>query len=135
MSKELRAAASRIIGTSLATIEHLWQERFGRKLNSRRELVNWLCAEHHLQLDEAQDLPLAEIAALLQPDPAQLGELDRLLLQAMPKGQRVTGRDIFNAVGPNPTYDTIRQRLRPSAPLLKSGFIAKCSGQGYIRKM
>jgi TolB-like protein len=53
--------SSFLIGTGLASVKHLWRQRFDRKLQDSRELLDYLCAEHGKQLYEAKKMTLDEV--------------------------------------------------------------------------
>lgn len=68
-------------------------------------------------------------------DPSTLDPTDQIILEAIPFVY-TTGMAISKAVGPRPSFDTIRGRLRPESPLCRRGFVEKNpTGQGYRRKM
>jgi len=86
-----------------------------------------------------ENMPIGEavqrLRNLLRPDANELDGTDQIILEAMPVGSRINGREIADAVNHVPSYDTVRKRLSPNAPLLEWGFVVKAGGQGYIRKM
>jgi hypothetical protein len=135
MNKQAERVSSTLIRTGLARVQHLWERRFGRKLQGRRELLNYLCAERGKPMNEAEDMTLDEVADMLRPDPSSLDVKDQMILEVMRIGHRMNGREIADALDGQMTYETVRRQLQPNADLRTHGFIEKAGPQGYIRKM
>ncbi|WP_425397290.1 hypothetical protein [Aeoliella sp.] len=132
--------ADRIVRTDFGAMQHLWQQRFGRPLTSRRDIVNWLCAEHGKGHSEANRMTLEAVVELIRVKPAELDATKQIILEAMPIGERLTGRQVADKLNGHPSYETIRTEL---PQLVQLGFLEQPPGKrpgskkghGYIRKM
>lgn len=127
-----RILSTRIVRTGFGSLRHLWRERFGRKLESKTELLDWLCSEGY-ERDDAEDMTCEEVAELLRPDPNELDDNDRMILDAMPIGVKMKAKEIADAA--HMGRSTVEHRLCPDEPLRRLGFIEVTPGkQGYTRK-
>jgi hypothetical protein len=118
--------------TDDSALKHLWREKFGRKLESVEEVIQWLCAEHGMQHTEAENLQPRQVLHLLRPDASTLSDTESDILAKTPPDEYWTGQQIAKACGEE--HDAVRKYLGPNDRLRRERFIEKNpKGYGYRR--